>query len=92
MINTPKYAMECGHVSNALHTEEDGTQIQVCLQCFAIPFIRKEAKTPANLKNRIARCTKSCGAMKPSSPDLSYFHYEKDKEFDSFYNGCEGWN
>lgn len=61
-----------------------------------------------NLEGRRARCRDygsgspsctrwSCGdrvcrCERPSSPALPFFQYHPDREFDSFYCGCWGWD
>jgi len=78
--------MKCGHVSNALYTEDDGAKIPVCSNCIKINPV--DAKTVVDLTNRIALCN-VCGNLEKSSPDLFDFFYT-GKAQDTYYDGCLG--
>ena len=43
------------------------------------------------LDGREARCP-DCGHREPSAPGLAFFQYRPDKEYDSYYCGCYGWD
>ena len=43
------------------------------------------------LEGRIAKCM-DCGERVSSAPSLPFFWYRPDKEFDSYYCGCYGWD
>lgn len=90
MLNTPKYAMACGHVSNAFRSDESGNHIPVCLECFGSLGTKLAAQTIADLKNRIAKCKGNCDRFKPSDPLLPFFSYNASGEYDSYYDGCQG--
>lgn len=80
--------MECGHISAAIYTDEDGNKLPVCSTC--IKTNPKAAKEIANLKGRIAVCTGGCGNKQPSSSNLFNFFYTGKNE-DAYYDGCNGW-
>lgn len=44
------------------------------------------------LDGRIARCCYGCGRNRPSAPSLPFFEYRPDKDYDSYYCGCYGWD
>lgn len=44
-----------------------------------------------DLTGRKARCS-YCGSLRDSSPNLPFFEYKPDREFDRFYDGCKGWD
>jgi len=46
---------------------------------------------PPDLSERVARCEQKCKSVQ-SSPDLPFFVYQPDREFDTYYCGCRGWN
>ena len=81
--------MACGHVSGALYTTEEGAKIPVCPVCIKIN--PKGAKEIVSLKGRAARCH-VCKNWQPSTPTLFDFKYDATSEFDSFYDGCMGWD
>lgn len=43
------------------------------------------------LDGRMAKCS-DCGKIEPSKPSMPFFSYREDKEYDSFYCGCFGWD
>jgi len=47
--------------------------------------------TDERLEGRIAKC-QDCGEREPSRPSLPFFWYRPDKDFDSYYCGCYGWD
>lgn len=44
------------------------------------------------LDGRTAKCCYRCGSMESSKPSLPFFEYRPDKEYDSYYCGCFGWD
>jgi len=79
--------MKCGHVANAI--DENGNP------CCAICLPKKEAmeikEENPSLEGRKAKCS-DCGNIVDSSYDLSFFEYKPNEEYDSFYDGCCGWD
>ena len=43
------------------------------------------------LDGREARCP-DCGSREPSAPSLPFFQHRPDREYDSYYCGCYGWD
>ena len=43
------------------------------------------------LDGREAMCA-YCGSREPSAPILAFFQYQPDREYDSYYCGCYGWD
>jgi hypothetical protein len=86
-----KYLMACGHVSNAV--DENGDP--VCVICIGrhsgakVPV--KECDGRIGLDNRQAICV-YCGKAVDSSWELPFFEYKPEKEYDSYYSGCMGWD
>jgi hypothetical protein len=83
-----KPMMKCGHAANG----KDEYGHPVCVVCIGIV---KGAETidmnPPDLTNRTARCS-DCDRTRPSSTDLAFFRYRGNRETDSFYCGCRGWD
>lgn len=81
-----KPVMACGHIANAIKSDEYGERIPVCSNC--IKTNPSGAKEVADIKGRVAQCS-YCGTLAPSSPDLFGFLYT-GKEYDTYYDGCKG--
>lgn len=79
--------MGCGHAANAI----DKAGKPVCVICIGLdPRAKAIIKTP-NLKGRRANCA-YCGRSQSSDDDLAFFEYRPSKDFDSYYDGCRGWD
>lgn len=93
------YLMECGHVAQA----QDRERKPVCAICLGTRndsksrIVRKEidldkpGSEREGLEGRKARCS-DCGKVVDSSWNLPFFAYNPEREYDSFYDGCYGWN
>ena len=80
--------MKCGHTANA--TDSDGKP--VCAICAGLtPNAKIVDNKKPDLKGRIAKCN-SCSRTTSSSYNLAFFEYKPDKEQDSYYCGCYGWD
>lgn len=80
--------MKCGHVAQG----EDGDGNPVCIICIGIKEGAREVDPhPPELKGRMAECT-DCGKTVESSYDLPFFAHYPDREKDSYYCGCWGWD
>lgn len=44
------------------------------------------------LEGRTARCCYGCGSYDNSRPSLPFFEYRPDREYDTYYCGCYGWD
>lgn len=90
----PDKLMKCGHRSQAENSEGK----PVCLICLGInPGATEVDDTITNetLSGRKARCSyygHKCHSEEPSSLSLAFFSHQPDKEFDSYYDGCYGWD
>lgn len=86
-----KYLMKCGHVANAI--DADGKPI--CAICApdekGMTIERIVEGETGGLEGRKARCP-WCGKLKESKWTLPFFEYLPQKENDSFYCGCGGWD
>ncbi|MDX9863210.1 MAG: hypothetical protein RBT34_00240 [Anaerolineaceae bacterium] len=83
--NTPM--MACGHAANA--TDDEGNP--VCVLCIGLNSgARNIAPTP-DLTSRMAKCT-DCSQQAKSTLSLAFFNHTLDKDTDSYYCGCRGWN
>src|SRR5437016_4205034 len=90
IIDDPTPMMECGHAANAI-TKKDGKDIPCCAICIEMrPSATKVVPTP-DLTGRQAKCP-YCNTLVASSVELPFFEYRKTKQFDSYYDGCRGWN
>ena len=76
--------MKCGHTAQA-HDEKGKPVCAICM-CEEVDNERP------NLAGRIARCTYNCGHKTDSSFNLPFFRHNPDKEYDSYFCGCEGWD
>ena len=81
--------MKCGHI--AIGRDEEGNPVcPICL-CWEI-----DPNAP-DLAGRKAKCP-YCGAMRDEiNADgepvrLPFFRYQPDMEYDTFYDGCYGWD
>ena len=93
--------MKCGHAANSTTTIE-GEKRPACAICAGISgganLIVDEVGP--DLSKRQARCgyatSSRCeGTIIPSEQardKQAFFEYRPDREFDSFYCGCFGWN
>ena len=79
------YKMKCGHVSNSTCNDKP-----YCVIC-SCGLVEKEVKSNEGLENRLASCI-YCRREKPSDWELPFFSYNEDKDTDSYYCGCRGWD
>jgi hypothetical protein len=82
--------MKCNHSANAI-TKKDGEWIDICTFCHAINPDSEIEADPPDLTGRKARCG-YCGETVDSNLGLAFFGYQPDKETDSYYCGCFGWD
>ena len=75
--------MKCGHNTTARMYPED---IPICTTCLC----HEPAEKP-DLSGRSAHCS-LCENTKPSSFNLPFFRYRDGKPYDTFYDGCMGWD
>ena len=74
--------------------------IHGCCELVESPSLEGRIAKCGTSKNGISRHNEcdncigksSCECQKPSSTDLAFFCYQPDKEFDSYYCGCIGWD
>lgn len=84
--------MKCGHAANAQYTDTDGNKKPCCAICAGINSRAYEiADDVPDLSGRKARCS-YCGKTTESNFNLAFFEYRPDRETDSFYDGCMGWD
>ena len=81
------FLMKCGHDNNAL----DRNGNPACVTCGCFDIDKKIEKPTDGLEGRQAKCA-DCGVTTESSWDLPFFKHNPDREFDSYYCGCWGWN
>jgi len=79
--------MACGHTANAMLQKPDGTQKPVCIICDCDVL----ASTKPDLTGRTAKCA-YCGNTTPSKMSLPFFAYLPKEKYDSYYDGCFGWD
>ena len=85
-MSEDKPMMRCGHAANAL---ENGKP--VCAICAGIHDGYNQIGNTPNLAGRQARCA-YCKRTVPSKTSLAFFEHRPDMEYDSFYDGCFGWD
>ncbi len=81
--------MKCGHAANGTIY---GTDVPCCVVCFGInPGAEEVDHDPPDLSAREAECL-YCRRKKPSGGGgLPFFEHRPDRDCDSFYCGCRGW-
>lgn len=80
------YFMKCGHRANAETIINDKKQ-PYCIICNCSEIADKKP----DLTGRKAKCS-YCRNIIDSSFDLPFFKYRENKDTDSFYDGCMGWD
>jgi hypothetical protein len=89
--------MKCGHIANATtmipNSSNTGKiKIHSCVICAGIVAgFNITIDEPLDLTGRKAKCDE-CGKIVKSNPKLPFFSYRPDKEYDSYYSGCYGWD
>jgi len=83
--------MKCGCQSNA----QDAKGNPVCAVHIGLVAGATVVDTsPPDLKGRTAKC--GCGrkedSVKSLAGSLAFFEHQPEREFDSFYCGCRGWD
>lgn len=81
-----KLLMKCGHVANGVKLV-DRKRIPCCIICGCT----EPSKSQMNLTNREAICA-DCHNKTKSKADLPFFKYRPDQKYDSYYDGCYGWD
>ena len=79
------YKMKCGHVNNATSNGKPACAICTCFD------VDHEVTGKEGLENRKAKCS-DCGRISDSRWNLPFFSHNPDKEYDSYYCGCYGWD
>jgi len=79
------YLMKCGHTSYATCNGKPACVICDCTE------IEREVYDTEGLEGRKAKCS-LCGQIVDSNWGLAFFEYRPDREYDSYYNGCRGWD
>lgn len=51
-----------------------------------------QVRATVDLTDRVARCMYACDGQSPSGWQLPFFEYRSDRDHDSFYDGCKGWD
>ncbi len=78
--------MACGCVAQGTHKGEP-----VCVSHMGIlPGAYEVAETP-DLAGRVAVCV-DCRRERESATALAFFTHDPDRDRDTFYCGCRGWN
>lgn len=86
--------MQCGHTANA--TDDQGAPVCVI---HVGTSLDAEARTPRpepDLTGRKAKCP-SCGRVTDTSTSLAFLRLHPDHDpgagrYDTFYDGCRGWD
>jgi hypothetical protein len=80
--------LKCGCRSSSTVTASDGKRYPYC----PIHDCGEIAAAPPDLEGRVAVCGYGCGHQRPSSLDLAFFQSRPERETDSYYCGCRGWD
>jgi hypothetical protein len=85
------YLMKCGHVSNAI----DSNNKPVCGICIGMKKEHEEIEKLCigneGLEGRKAKCS-FCSKTVDSKWDLPFFEYSPNEEYDNYCCGCCGWD
>ena len=81
------YLMKCGHVNQGVTSEGK----PACAICGCFDVEKPIVKPTDGLEGRQCKCA-DCGHVAPSAWNQAFFKYQPDREFDSYYCGCYGWN
>lgn len=79
--------MTCGHAANAVVTNTDQP---VCVIC-----VCADVADQPDLTGRIARCSYyggKCRSEQPSDTRLAFFSHSPERDHDTYYCGCYGWD
>lgn len=75
--------MKCGHIAYSF--DNNGRPYCIMCDCYDI------ADNIPDLTERKAVCS-DCGKIVDSNFNLPFFEYRKNRDTDSFYCGCMGWD
>lgn len=84
------YLMKCGHRDTAF-TKSGKPCCVICNSPDALIVDREIINDTDGLEGRQA-CCEWCGKRTTSRWSLPFFEYRPDKETDSYYCGCGGWD
>lgn len=90
-----KVMLACGHAANAVYQGPNGEWLPSCAICAGISGGDNMRVVEApDLTGRRARCGyfKSCGNEVPSALNLWFFEHRPDKDYDSHYCACKGYD
>jgi hypothetical protein len=79
--------MACGHTANAV---KDGKP--VCVICYGIVDGADRVVEAPDLTGRVAKCGSCNRPPVPSSSRLAFFRHHPERDADSYYCGCRGWD
>ena len=98
IIHAVTVLMACGHVAQGVNGNGD----PVCVVCFGIREGATVVAEKPSLEGRRAYCSYATGRDGespkvhsegvPSSWDLPFFSYRPERETDTYYCGCWGWD
>lgn len=80
--------MTCGHTANS-KIWYNNEQHPYCAICGCSTTLNDFNKV--DFTKRKMKCSQ-CGLTRTSIPTEAFFKYQPDKEYDSFYCGCDGWD
>jgi len=81
-----KPMMKCGHRANATN----GQGKDCCVICAPSKESSIVVDEP-DLSKRKCICPQ-CKTIVPSNKAIAFFEYKPDKEMDTHYDGCRGWD
>jgi len=87
-----KPIMKCGCVAMGSCSRLNGVEYNPPIpSCITHDCIEVAPAAP-DLTGRVATCGLNCKSQRPSSLDLAFFEYRPNREMDSYYCGCRGWD
>jgi hypothetical protein len=78
--------MKCGHRANATSNGKP-----CCVICADITAGYNEVAPEPDLSKRMCKCPQ-CDKIVPSTKAVAFFEHRPDKEYDTHYDGCRGWD
>jgi hypothetical protein len=84
-----KPMMLCGHAANATNARTGQPSCAICVGIH--PGAETIDPNPPTLAGRQSQCA-YCKKLAPSDASLAFFEHRPDREFDSHYDGCKGWD
>ena len=82
--------MKCGHTANGTW---GANREPACVICAGISAGAYEVDDdPPSLEDRMMNCAYHREPQIPTNPQAAFFEHRPDRDTDSYYCGCKGWD